>query len=739
VNSKKLLYVMCFILLLLGIAGTVWAQSAAYNRPNPSMDYVPQELGIYDTMYNELTEQNCRTCHGDSTSDRHQGVPMVVRDHLCHPCHPTCTEGAPDCENGITIHRDCLTSDCHSWNDVQFGNQKWHHNTDLTDSENCIACHNPNLIEEIGPFRSFTNYPPSVTISTPFVCEKCHWEQPASVTGDANAPGHPSTYAHYDELGNYIGFYEYGMPIFNNIDTHHLDFVGEVASECYKCHSQDPGNPGWDPYNKELIRYCEICHSWRTLHNPVLPHVSYADGWLPVGFHANPGSPPVRGGGGPGPYPKTYAKWGSIDYTPQVNPGFYDNQMCYACHGGFVIPWADVWGPGVPAIDAGGISPNHGSCGMIVTLRGDFFGEEHFFVEEHIEGSNEVQMKLKADPLAPWITVPIHAWTNNLIEIQIPCGPLAPGNYLVRVQQTYYGNRNSNRVAFTLKDHPTLLNITPASAPCNTVITLSGNGFQNQRSRILPDQTYYGVHHVVDFVASNGEFTATRYANWSDKQIQVKVYDWFQDEIDTCSINPNTGQPRNERNFVQDIGDENADANITCDNIVPAYDECTTETLIPKCDCFALETFQVYVKAIYFGDDDASGDLSCGDTIFQVETSEPHTFELTNVPYINRINPKQIIDVNDAPYPLLKIFGVNFGLTQKAGDSVRIGKKLDALRPTLGLGKEQTKVVLWSDALIKVRAKQIPNIWRGKMSWVWIEKGGMKSNIKPLAILSPLP
>ena len=104
VNSKKLLYVMCFILLLLGIAGTVWAQGAAYNRPNPSMDYVPQELGIYDTMYYELTEHNCRNCHGNSTADRHQGVPMVVRDHLCYPCHPTCTEGAPDCENGITIH-----------------------------------------------------------------------------------------------------------------------------------------------------------------------------------------------------------------------------------------------------------------------------------------------------------------------------------------------------------------------------------------------------------------------------------------------------------------------------------------------------------------------------------------------------------------------------------------------------------------------------------------------------------
>lgn len=73
------------------------------------------------------------------------------------------------------------------------------------------------------------------------------------------------------------------------------------------------------------------------------------------------------------------------------------------------------------------------------------------------------------------------------------------------------------------------------------------------------------------------------------------------------------------------------------------------------------------------------------------------------------------------------------------GDSVRIGKKSDALSQTLGFGVEQTKVVLWSDTLIKVRAKQIPDTWRGKTSWVWIEKGGMKSNIKPLAILSPLP
>src|SRR3989304_2336352 len=313
VNSKKLLCIACLIFIVLGISATLWAQSATYNRPNPTMDYVPQELGIYDTMYYEHAEHNCRKCHGNSTADRHHGVPQVVRDHICITCHPTCTSGVdPDCENNITIHRNCLTTDCHSWADVQFGNQKWHHNTDMADAENCIACHDPNLIEEITPFRSHEMYPPAVVTPTPFSGENSHWEQPASVTGNPNAPGHPSTYEHYDYWGNLVGFYEYGKPISNNIDTHHMDFVGEVASECYKCHSQDPGNPSWDPYNPELIRYCLICYSITTLHNQfaIGPHVLPHNGWLAVDFHANPGSPPARGGAGPGPAPTIYAKWG---------------------------------------------------------------------------------------------------------------------------------------------------------------------------------------------------------------------------------------------------------------------------------------------------------------------------------------------------------------------------------------------------------------------------------------------
>jgi hypothetical protein len=724
VNTKNLLFILGLIVFLVIPYGeTLWAQSATYNRPNPTMDYVPQEIGIYDTIYQEHTEHNCRKCHGNSTADRHHGVPKVVKYHLCTPCHKSCIPGEPSCPNGITMHRDCLTSGCHSWDDVQSGNKKWHHNTDMSASENCIACHNPNIIEEITPFRDFQMYPPTVVTPTPFSCENCHWEQPLSAGAGPNNPGHPSTYEHRDYWGNYIGYYKYEKPIYSNYDTHHMDFEGNVANKCYKCHSIDPNNPSWDPDNPELIRYCEICHSIKSLH-VIGSHVSNHNGWRPVGFHA----------GGGGPDPTQYAKWGSTPYAPQVNPGYTADMQCFGCHGDAVPPWEDP-SPGTytPTIDVTveGMQPIAGSCGAIVTLRGDYFGSEHI-------AGRSVQIKKKADPLAIWQTVPIHAWTDTYIEWELPCWKFAPGNYDVRVHTE---NGNSNKRVFTVEDTPTALSISPSRGPCGQWIRISGSGaFGNVQSKMYSDG-YHGVHHIVDFVASSGEYTATSYGTpagseghiWTNTAIFVRLWNLFQDQVDSCSIDPLTEQPRMERNFVRDIGDENSDSNITCDNIAPAYDECAAEPTILRCNCLSIGVFSVYVKSIYFGDDDTSGGLSCGDTIFEVEMSDPVQFELTNDPYINKLNPKQIERGS-----LLRIYGGNFGPTQEAGDSVRIGTKAQATDLlTLGLGKNQT-VKIWSDTLIKVRVSG-PVAWDGTTRYVWVEKGGVKSNYKPLAILVPLP
>jgi hypothetical protein len=728
VNSKKLLCIACLFLLVFGVAATLWAQSATYNRPNPLMDYTIQELGVYDTSYTNLDENSCRACHGNSTADRHHGTVQVVRDHLCATCHPTCTPGTTDCENGITLHRDCTTSNCHSWNDVKFGNGKWHHTTDLSGAENCTACHDPNLIGEITPFRDFSTYPPSVVTPTPFSCENCHWEQDVvagTIPPDGNTPGHPSTYTHKDPWGYSVGFYEYGKPILNNIDTHHMEFQGNVATQCYKCHSTDPDLPSWDPYNPELIRYCEICHSVLTLHYlPVAeygsnhPHVDEAGqpGWTAIGFHA----------GGGGSTPMTWQKAGSIDYTPQVNPKFTQNQMCWGCHGDDVPPYVEPTScspfinadaPGTPNT---GLMPTAGSCGVIGQLRGGCFGEEHI-------AGTAVQIAPKVGSSCDWSSgqdLPINAWTDDYIEWELPCWAYAPGNYCIRVKGEA---GNSNRVIFTVKDHPSLTGISPLSGPCTTQITLTGpGGYDTHRNKMF--DAYFGVSHVVVFDASAGEYTATSFGTpWTDSAIKVNFKNLFEDQVDTCSIDPLTQQPRGEGNFVRDNGASN-DCTTT--------PTCLDEPLLTQCTDMALGDYSVYVKAVYFGDDDTSGGLSCGDTIYQVETSDPVTFTLTNDPYIYKLNPKQIVDDNQPPLELVKVYGGNFGTAQNAGDSVRIGTKAQANSATLGLGKEMSKIKIWSNLLIKARFNA-PNTWQGKTKYVWVEKAGMKSNAKKLAILAP--
>jgi hypothetical protein len=768
VNTKKLLYVLGLMFLFLAYGETLWAQNASYNRPNPTMDYVPQEIGIYDTMYDHQTANGCRKCHGNSLADRHHGLPIVVKDHKCLTCHPICTVGNPNCENGITIKRNCLAIGCHSPADVQFGNGAGHHNTDMAQSENCIACHDPNLIEEITPFRSHEMYPPTVITPTPFSCENCHYPQglvAGTTPPDGDTPGHPSTYDHYDLWGNCVGFAEYGKPISGNMDTHHMDLIGSVATECYKCHSQDPDDPSWDPNNPELMRYCMICHSMRTLHS-IGPHVSPHPGWLPVGFHANPGDPIVPGGGGPGPNPVDYATWDynpcgpnpnpPFPYAPQVTPGYTADRQCFGCHGGDVPPWEPGNIGQDPVIDTDpvlGMQPTAGSCGAIVTLRGDYFGSEH------IDGRSVEFAPRIANPSAPpayicdWAnsttTLPIHAWTDTMIEWELPCWKYAPGLYCVRVR-TEEGV--SPRRVFMVEGTPTALEIDdgvgdPDSGPCGGWLTISGSGgFGTRQSKMYSDG-YHGRHVIVDFVASTGEYTATNYKtsalSWTDTSIQVQLYDLFQDLTDTCSIDPLTGQLRMNRNFVQDVGDEgDVDTTVTCDNNleVPSqvgFDECAAEPTILRCDCLSIGTFNVYVKAIYFGDDDASGDLSCGDTIFEVEKSDAVQYELTNAPIINKLNPKRVVDPVAAPWPLLRIYGGNFGPTQGDGE-VRIGTEAQAVSDTLGLGRELTRIVLWSDTLIKVRV-QVPDTWRGTTKYVWVEKGGLKSVYKPLAILAPLP
>jgi hypothetical protein len=632
----------------------------------------------------------------------------------------------------------------------------WHHNTDMAAAENCTGCHNPNLVEEITDFRDHQMYPPTVVTPTPFSCENCHWEQDVVAGVDCDDPGHPSTYDHVDMWGTLVGFYEYGKPIYGNFDTHHMAFKGDVASDCSKCHSQDPDNPDWNPYNPELMRYCEICHSVRTLHT-IDPHVAPHPGWFPVGFHANDNDfdgaidedpvdsvdndsdgyvdedPP----GTLGPDPFVYATWDAAGSPPGVcdpeqEPGYTADMQCWGCHADSLPPPYDGDVTCEPFIVDGveGVQPPAGSCGLQVTIRGGCFGDEQTL---------DRSVELKIAP-STWIQMPVHAWTDNVIEWEVPCWTLAPGNYKVRVVNEA---GNSNAVNFTVKDHPTLTGISPASGGCGTTITLTGSGgfgtSQKTKPSIAdPTYNYYGVYHTVDFVSSEGTYTANddMFVSWSDTSIQVTLQKVFEDLVDDC------GDPTDKRNFVRDDG-----------SAVPAGScvghVCPDEPKRDDCECLGLGVYQVYVKAIYYGDEDGDNNLSCGDVIFQVEKSDPVQFELVQAPFINKVkpNPSERFFFEDCGGGCVmkhknkvKIIGANFGPQQQPGDEVRLGKMWQYDDYCTGVnpdaGKPQ-KVCMWSATKIKVKLKAKPE-WEGKTLYMWVSKGGQCSNPVPVTILEPV-
>jgi hypothetical protein len=569
-------FAMMAPLVLVG-AKAAWGLYANYNRYNPLMDYVPQEIGFYDTTYWELSERDCRQCHGNSLATRHHATDTVILFGLCQPCH----EEIPD-PPGVVVIRDCTTSGCHSWEDIPVNG--WHHDSQLADSENCSACHDPNLIGEITPFRDLATYPPTLVTPSPFSCENCHWEQPVVgshwIPGDPEPDqsnsGHPSTYDHYNSWELFVGYHEYKKEIFGNFDTHHMGFTGSAAAQCWRCHANDPNDLSWDPYDPELIRYCEICHTVETLHT-IAPHVQGIYGWEAVGFHVD-----------------------DVPDPSDVAPGAYRemtmDEVCFACHGNH-IPEPPPEPRRKPSIDASpeGIQPSRAACRAIVTLTGNHFGLEH-------AAGYEVQTSLRGDGAA-WVDMPVYSWTNTRIEFKIPCWTMVPGNYRVRVV-TPAGA--SNGVNLTIADWNSVKAVSPDMGACGEWITLTGVGFGRRRSKVFADN-YTGEHRLVDFVSSEGTYTALKYKDWSDTNLKVRLKEMFQDVI-----HPETGH----RNFVQD----------------DLKGSTVEEPTITACDALRPGTYAVYVKTIFFGDDDGSKGLSPEDTIFQVVVSDPAYFELMALP-----------------------------------------------------------------------------------------------------------
>jgi hypothetical protein len=330
--------------------------------------------------------------------------------------------------------------------------------------------------------------------------------------------GHPSSYDHFDEGGQFTGYYEYNAEILANYDTHHMG-KGNLASQCWKCHGNDPSGPIYDPYDAELIRYCEICHDVTTLHT-IFPHVGpssiyggpAAEGWEAAGFHA---------GGSTSGIPTVYRGNNADSWPTNPNNYFEANEMCFGCKES--VPAYQGDSLAIPVV--GRVSPNAARPTGSIELHGSNFGD--------IRTPGEDGVYLKGPSTGgEWqadVGIAHSSWSDELVIIEIKAWDLAPGNYNIRV---FSELGTSPKKAFTIHDciSPREIvvnndgNWTHVNAgPCTAVIKLKNPigdatfGFGNTQ-----DQSAKGIYGVVQVSTIQGDYIVKNYRTWNPGLVKFR-------------------------------------------------------------------------------------------------------------------------------------------------------------------------------------------------------------------------
>jgi hypothetical protein len=370
---------------------------AGANVPPPPAN---QLMGVTDTVFNNLTEAECRVCHPAVVNDHHllydedipQGACSVnsndcIKTTYCDPdicsnsgadcsvdgdcpevglgesCGEVCigqsaiinpdTDGSgPDStysclschpqqiNNGVIefiVIRDCLV--CH----VQIpGQASVHHLTPAAQSGECVSCHG-DIVDNIGDGHIIPSYAPSLVTPVP-----------------SDGIGEP-----VNSLGNGAGACNYChdagddtstgavIEVVKNLDAHlntgvFLSPTGVTNQDaCLWCH----------PVTGNAMRTCEGCHGYESLHNIQVDSDTGC-----VYDPANPGACNITVGG-------EAAGWGHVGR----DAGAGDSD-CWGCHGNY-IPGAvaAAAGPVVPFIDSVDLSSIIAGTETPITLTGVAF------------------------------------------------------------------------------------------------------------------------------------------------------------------------------------------------------------------------------------------------------------------------------------------------------------------------------------------------------------------------------
>lgn len=645
------LIILFFISTVVFCSATV---ALAFIRPaHPTMDYVPQNFGIYDTYYDNFKMPECRHCHkGASNSERHHSTIYALNDN-CMFCH---YDGA--FENPIKNCRVCHVD----YGPIgSFGSP--HHKSDLAGSGQCNACHLYVVeIESVEP----PSYPPTNITPTPYSCENCHWpsgkkpDQASTYEGGKTGKARflsdwegwfglpkptywPDSLAHPQPIeadGLFSTGTLQGKPYKPLNGTHHA-IAGAVYPRCYFCHSSGYGQTcSWDANNPYLMRYCENCHSVDSLHG--IPEHVTTNNIYTVGGKSN-----------------------------QIVTA---DQKCVACHGDR-LPYLPPQPPEIPEIDS--IEPDFGSSGISVNIIPE---TNTCFTQDPVDGLCSFGQKMTGDTVQmrqagqgnSWVDVPINSWSEHLIQVMVPAGTFLPGSTYLRVSKQGVGNTPLK--AFTLRNDPVINSLTPDAGSWGTVIGISGEGFGLKQEKIY--DTGYGYSTYIELNLSGRRYRVTQYnikgstyPSWDDVGISINIVNL---------VDVNTGNIVSVQELYLGCWDLSVVTDYLKDDGDGVYNENGHLDLQNSGNPVDVPN--------------ASGS---GDKLLSRAVSDSVCFTVIDPPtFIGGISPNPVVSLNT-----ITVYGANFGPTK--GTSII---KLWNENHTSSSVVKNTKIFSWSDTEIKFQA-----------------------------------
>lgn len=600
--NRKLIFLFIFLLFFSGVT-----KANAFLRPlNSVMDYVPQNLGIYDTYYENFKEPDCRVCHGASTAEQHHNTRHALRGD-CQFCHKDALGLAPKPD------MDCKLCHIDGGPIGDFGNL--HHKTDLANSDQCNQCH--LYIVETYTVEA-PSHQPTASTPTPHHCGNCHWpsgnnpHQPPYLEDWQSWEGVPKpTYTNgigdpqpIEACGPVSSGSLNGKPYRPADGTHHK-IAGKVSYKCYNCHAWSPSSsPDWNPNNPFLIRYCENCHSMDSLHS-IPEHVS--TNWI-------------------------YRIDGVANRTLTAI------DKCVACHGDYVQSEPTPQPVDVPVIDH--LESNFGPPGINVDI---IPAEGTCWNEDPLYGKCSFGLKMEGDAVKigqmdvegnwDWVDASVNTWTEQRIQIKIPTQVSQPGKARVKVNKKDIGE--SPFKVFNVRPSPVIYSLTPSVGSWDQVVDIGGEGFGIAKEKVYKSE--YGYSTYVELSATSDQYrvviykdtdSATTGKQWDQNTIKIKLKDL---------INTNTGNQLTE----QDL-----------------YIGCLNVTVVT--DYFKDDGDGKYNYGIAGLDTPTNPQGSgSGDELLHRSISDPVCFTVTKDTYINSISPDPVRYADKAT-----ILGSNFGPTR---------------------------------------------------------------------------